>query len=287
MPVLRFSPRQRLLQSPRGLALRTLALSLAAVALMLMDQHYELLPRVRGALMAAVYPTQWLVNAPAAGLRELGADLASRASLLAENRSLKHAQLLASVQLERFDSLETENRRLRALLNTAGTMRGRVKVASVLNTNTDAFADRMTVNAGRSAGVYKGQPLLDASGIVGQTLQVGPISAQVMLITDPASAVPVEIERTGLATLAVGTGSLNLLSLPYLPNNADVKPGDRLLASGLGGLYPRGYPVGVVTAVTPQPGRRFAEVEAQPLARLGREHQVLLYFAGDQPQGAP
>lgn len=285
--MLRFTPRQRLLQSPRGLALRTLALALAAVALMLLDQHYGLLPRVRGALMAAVYPTQWLVNAPAAGLRELGTDLAARASLLAENRRLKREQLLASARLEHLASLEAENQRLRALLNTAGSMRGRVKVASVLSIDADAFANRITVNAGRNAGVRKGQPLLDANGIVGQTLQVGPLSAQVMLITDTASAVPVEIERTGLATLAVGTGSLNLLSLPYLPNNADIKPGDRLLASGLGGLYPRGYPVGVVTSVTPQPGRRFADVEAQPLARLGREHQVLLYFAGKQPREAP
>ncbi|MGH8224800.1 MAG: rod shape-determining protein MreC [Gammaproteobacteria bacterium] len=284
---MRFTPRSRLLQSSRGLALRTLVLALAAIALMLMDRHYDLLPRVRGALMTAVYPAQWLVNAPAAGLRELGTDLASRAALLAENSRLKQEQLLASAHLERLDSLEAENRRLRALLNTAGTMRGRVKVASVLSINTDAFSDRVTVNAGASAGVHKGQPVLDANGIVGQTLQVGPISTQVMLITDPASAVPVEIERTGLATLAVGTGSLNLLSLPYLPNNADVKAGDRLLASGLGGLYPRGYPVGVVTAVTPHPGKRFADVEAQPLARLGREHQVLLYFAGEQPRGAP
>lgn len=285
--MLRFTPRRRLLQSPRGLALRTLVLALAAVALMLMDQHYQLLPRLRGALMTAVYPTQWLVSAPAAGLRDLEADLSSRAALLAENHRLKHAQLLANVQLERLDALEAENRRLRALLNTAGRMRGQVKVASVLSMDANAFTNRITVSAGRNAGVRKGQPLLDANGIVGQTLYVGPISTQVMLITDTASAVPVDIERTGLATLAVGTGSLNLLSLPYLPNNADVKPGDRLLASGLGGVYPRGYPVGVVTTFTPQPGRRFADVTARPLARLGREHQVLLYFAGEQPPQKP
>lgn len=225
-----------------------------------------------------VYPVQWLVNEPGALGRSLAVDLASRHALLKRNAELENQLIRARVDVARMDSLKQENRRLRLLLNAVGRMPGRVVATSILRVDMSPFQSLVTVNAGHNFGVHPGQPVIDADGVVGQITHIGPLQSQVMLITDPASAIPVEIERTGLATLALGTGELDVLSLPYLPNSTDIKPGDRLVASGFGGRYPRGYPVAVVTSVEPQAGEPFAKVTAQPLARLGREHEVLLYF---------
>ncbi|MGH8427650.1 MAG: rod shape-determining protein MreC [Gammaproteobacteria bacterium] len=284
---MRFAREHRFFHASRGRGWRALVLGLAAIALMAADHHYAALSGARSALSVAVYPVEWLVNAPAAAWRSVSTNLSSRTSLLAENARMHSELLIAKAGLERLDSLQEENSRLRMLLNAAGTMPGRVVATSTLSVNLTPFENVITVNAGTRSGVREGQPLLDSEGIVGQVLDVGPLSARVMLITDPASAVPVEIARTGLATLAIGTGNLNRLSLPYLPNNTDVKPGDRLVTSGLGGRYPRGYPVGIVTAVTPLPDQHFARVEARPLARLGREHEMLIYFSGREPQAHP
>lgn len=277
---MRFAREHRFFHSERGPLLRTLVLIAAAIALMVVDHRFQALSGARGVLMTVVYPVQWLVDAPAAAGRNIATDLSSRRQLLGENARLKRELLMDQTELERLDTLKQENRRLRRLLNAVAEMPGRVVAAGILSVDLNPFQNLITLNAGHNLGVHRGQPLLDADGVVGQVTKVGPLDAQAMLITDPASAVPVEIERTGLATLAVGTGHLNALSLPYLPNNTDVKPGDRLITSGLGGRYPRGYPVGEVTGVAPQPGDPFARVEARPLAQLGREHQVLLYFTG-------
>ena len=277
---MRFARDHRFFHPERGPVLRTLVLVTAAVALMVVDHHYQAVANARSVLMAVVYPVEWLVNAPTAAGHALSTDLSSRRHLLHENKRLKRDLLMAQTELERLNSLKQENTRLRHLLNAVAEMPGRVVAAGILAVDLHPFQNLVTLNAGHNLGVHDGQPLLDAEGVVGQIVHTGPMSAKAMLITDPASAVPVEIQRTGLATLAVGTGSLNELSLPYLPNNADVKPGDRLITSGLGGRYPRGYPVAVVTDVAPQPGDPFARVSARPLARLGREHQVLLYFTG-------
>lgn len=262
----------------RGRRLRSAILILAAVALMALDHHYQALDRVRSALLAVVYPVQWLVNAPGALGRSLGSDLATRHTLLERNAELERKLMHERVDVARMGALKDENRRLRSLLNAVGRMPGRVVATSILRVDMSPFQSLITVNAGKNYGVHRGQPVIDADGVVGQITDIGPLQSQVMLISDPSSAIPVEIERTGLATLAVGTGQLDALSLPYLPNSTDIKPGDRLIASGFGGRYPRGYPVAVVTAVKPQTGEPFAQVSARPLAHLGREHEVLLYF---------
>src|SRR5699024_2548605 len=223
--MLTFSHESRLVRLVRGLVPRTLILAAAAIALIVVDQHGSTLAPARSALMGVVYPTQWLVSAPNGGIQELSTMLASRSQLLSENKRLKHDYLLAQMQLEQLEALRRENRSLRELLNAARTMHGRVVATSVLSINTSPFANRITINAGAKQGIQKGQPLLDAQGIIGQTLNVGALSSQVMLITDPSSAVPVVVKGTNTATIAVGTGSLNVLSLPYLANNTQVKVG--------------------------------------------------------------
>lgn len=267
----------RLFHSARGQGLRTLFFIAAAITLLTLDQHFQALHTVRSVFSAAVYPVEWLVNAPGIALHNIGTALQSHAKLVEKNQALQRELLLTRVHVEQFNTLRRENRRLRTLLGTAAELPGNLRITSILTVDLTPYRNLITLNIGRSSGIRPGLPILDAGGIVGQVQSAGPFSSQVILITDPASAIPVEIERTGLATLAFGTGSLNLLTLPYLPNNADVHRGDELTSSGLGGRYPRGYPVAVITQVIPRPGQRFARVEARPLAKLGREHEVLVY----------
>lgn len=268
----------QLFRPRKGLGTKAFLLLVASIALMAVDHHYNYLTGIRGALATIVYPVEWVVNAPTALSRTMAEEFASHQTLLHENRKLHASLIQARAKLLRLRSLQRENTRLRKLLHASGEIPGHVEVAGILSVDLDPFAHRITLNTGSTRGAHLGQPILDAYGIVGQIIHVSPITSQVMLITDPASAIPVEINRNGLTTLAVGTGDIDALSLPYLPNNANIKVGDLLVTSGLGGRYPRGYPVARVTAVAPQPGARFAQVTATPLAHLGRDHEVLLYF---------
>ena len=124
--------------------------------------------------------------------------------------------------------------------------------------------------------------MLDDCGLLGQTIHIGPWSTEVILVTDPEHAVPVQIERTGLRTIAVGAGNEGTLALPYLPANADVKPGDLLVTSGLGGVFPAGYPVARVAEVHRDAVQPLAQVRAVPLARIDRDREVALVWFNDE-----
>ena len=147
-----------------------------------------------------------------------------------------------------------------------------------------SLRQRVLINRGATNGVFKGQAVLDDKGLVGQTTHIGPWSAEVILITDPEHAVPVQIERTGLHTIAVGTGDTTFLALPYLPPNADIKSGDLLVTSGLGGVFPAGYPVARVTEVHRDAVQPLAQVRAAPLASIDTDRELaLVWFRADHP----
>ena len=141
----------------------------------------------------------------------------------------------------------------------------------------------MLVNKGKRLGVHSKQPVLDVNGVVGQVIISNPLTSEIMLITDPNHAIPVQVNRNGLSTIAVGSGQLNRLSLPFLPNNADIVPGDLLITSGLGGIFPQGYPVAVVDTFTPQPDKPFAKIDATPKALLDRNHELLIVWSNSEP----
>src|SRR5690606_37075770 len=152
----------------------------------------------------------------------------------------------------------------------------------ILAVDMDPYRHRFNVNRGRLDGVYVGQALLDANGIVGQIVNVAPMTSEAVLITDADHAVPVIVTRNGLRTIAVGTGDSGRLRLPYLTNSSDIEVGDLLLSSGLGGVFPAGYPVGRVIEVRRRPGQSFADVIAEPAAALDRQREVLLVWTGDE-----
>ena len=264
-----------------SLGARFLLLAIACLSLMVLDQRSEHLARVKEGLSVAVYPIRILVNLPFELWRSTSNALAERQTLLAENQRLKRQNLDADVRLQRLASLESENARLRKLLDSTAPVGHRVLVAEILAVDLDPYRQRFTLNRGLADGVYVGQALLDASGVVGQIVQVGPLTAEAVLITDADHALPVTVNRNGLRTIAVGTGDSDRLRLPYLTNTSDIKVDDLLVSSGLGGVFPAGYPVGRVLNVRVRPGQPFAEVTAKPVSKLDRDQEVLLVWQKD------
>lgn len=272
--------------NPAG-TLRTLLLVITCIALMFYDHQRGRLEQVHATLSALVYPVQAAVDAPYALAGWAREKLATHVALVNENAALKQQELTQAVQLQRLASLEQENERLRSLMEASKEVPGRVMVAEMLGVDLDPFRHRVVINKGTADGVFDGQTLLDAHGIVGQIIRTDPISSEAAFITDPSQAIQVEISRTGLRTLVVGTADVNTLSLPYLAKSADVKAGDILVSSGLGGRYPKGYPVGIVKQVQRDPAEAFATVTAQPSADLNHGHNVLLYFPVVTPAAVP
>lgn len=266
------------LDAPTLGAKTVLFVALAVVAMMV-DRREGALGAVRKTLEVAVYPLQLAVDAPTSFGRWVGENLASRNALMDRNDLLARNALETAGLLQRMAALEAENQRLRQLMGSSARLEQKVGVAEVLAVDLDPFRHRIVIDKGSNAGAYVGQPIVDANGIMGQIASVGPFSAQAVLITDASHALPVEVNRNGLRSIAVGTGDIDRLDLPYLPNNADVREGDLLVSSGLGGRFPRGFPVGYVRKVTRDAGKAFASIEAAPAAQLNRSREVLMVFA--------
>ena len=261
-----------------SLVARLLFLGAISMALMVTDHHYAYLAQVRSALSTAVYPLRWLVDAPFRAGRWLSDSVADRNQLRSENELLNTQLRDAEVQLQTLASLQAEVRRLRAMNEAADDFSRQRLVAQIMRVDLDPLRHRVLLNKGAKQGVFKGQPVLDAQGIVGQITQVNRNTAEAILISDAEHALPVRVNRSGLRTIAEGTGQLNRLNLPYLTGDADVKVGDLLVASGLGGVYPAGYPVGIVTKVERDAAETFATVEAKPLAKLDSDYEVVLLW---------
>ncbi len=254
--------------TPAQLTTRLFLASILAIGLMLVDHRLQYLDQVRQGLGLLVYPLHWSAQVPARIADWLGAHLTHRQDLLAELAGLRDQQLLLQGKLQRLSYLEAENQRLRALLESADPLRARsLRVVPIMAVDVDAQQHHLLLDVGSLQGVAVSDVVLDAQGLVGQVLAVTPLSATVMLITDPRHALPVQVARNGLRTVAAGTG--DGLQLPYLERNPDLVAGDVLLSSGLGGIYPAGYPVAVVT-------QNDGRLGAQPLAQLARNRELLL-----------
>lgn len=278
MPSTRDQDSRPLLLEGPSLGLRLIVIGVISIALMVADHRLQYLPVVRGWLSAAVYPVHWAVNAPFVAWRALSDALATRARLQADNVRLDAENLVLQLRMQRFEALERENQRLREAREGSSRVVQRSLVAEILKVDLDPYRQRVLVNKGTRDGVFKDQAALDADGVFGQVARVGAFFAEVIMISDPEHAVPVQINRTGVRTIAVGTGRPDLMSLPYLPRSADVEPGDLVISSGLGGVFPPGYPVALVQDVVRDPAQQLLVVTARPLARLDRDPEVLLVW---------
>jgi rod shape-determining protein MreC len=254
---------------------------LLSISLMVMDHRYNHLESLRSTLSVLLYPVQYLASLPVL-LSESASDaLISRGKLEEQRDQLHEENVLLRARLQKFESLEAENMRLRGLLDSSFKVGDRVLIAELIAVEQDPFRQEVLINKGSTSGLFEGQPVLDANAVVGQVTHINPFSANVLLITDAAHAMPVQVNRNGLRTIALGTGLINRLELPHLPNNADIQVGDLLVTSGLGGAFPPGYPVAEVIEVKRIPGQPFASVIAQTTAHLDRIREVLLVWTLD------
>lgn len=256
--------------------IRILVFALASIALMTLDHRFRHLEPVRDALATLVYPLHYAIQVPFDFSRRLYHNLASRQTLLRENQRLQQQQQFMNAQLQKLTVLEAENRRLRALLESSTALRERVLIAELLMVDSDPYRHQIVINKGSYHGVRVAQPLIDQQGVVGQIIHANTLTSRAILITDPNHALPVQVNRNGLRTLALGTGNYAELELPHVPNNEDIRVGDTLLTSGLGGRFPRGYPVAQVTKVEFDPSYPFARISARPTTHLDRIREVLL-----------
>ena len=264
-----------------------IALALLSITLMVADHRYQQLDLVRSWLGAAAYPVQRAIDLPFRAWDWLTGSFADRSRLRRENLELSTRLRLANLQLQRFAALEDENRRLRDMReNTAGVAE-RVLVASILNVDLDPFRHRVLLDKGARDGVFKGQAVLDGEGIFGQVWRVNELTSEVILISDAEHAIPVASNRSGVRSIAVGTGDSERLSLPFVTAEADLRTEDLLISTGLGGVFPPGYPVARITRVERASSATFAIVEAHPTARLAMDREVLLVWFREEPQAGP
>ena len=269
---------QPLFQQAAGPLLRTLFFVLLSATLMVVDHRYHHLEQVRHFLSGAIAPLRYAVDLPARFVGWSSDRVQSREDLIARVNALERENLRLQAKQQKLETLRSENARLRALLDSSPKPTDRVLVAELLSVDLDPYRQQVVINKGRREDVYAGQPLIDANGVMGQIIHAGPFTATALLISDPNHALPVQFNRTGRRTIAEGTGEPDRLELRYIPNNADVRVGDAVVTSGLGGRFPANYPVADVVRVERRPGHPFARVIAEPRARLDRSREVLLVW---------
>ena len=267
--------------------LRLIVYLALAIALMVSDHRNGWLTRVRYAASVAIEPMYRLASLPSQLARDAGDAVADRARLNQRNAELERELLLAQARLNRLQTVREQNERLQQLLDAQRSLDVGVQLARIIDVDTDPFRHRVVVNAGEHQGVTAGEAVLDAHGVMGQIVEVLPDTSTVMLITDPAHALPVKSERTGLRAIARGTGALDALELQNVPISADIKPGDRLVTSGLGGHFPAGFPVGSVRGIHNDPSGMFAVASVAPSAALDRSGEVLILHDLPDAVGPP
>jgi rod shape-determining protein MreC len=249
-----------------------------SIGLIVADHRYHHLGLVRSVLKVMTYPLQFAAHAPVAVGRWVGELWSNRGELQQQNLALDRENLTLKSRLQQLEALEAENMRLRDLLGSSLKIGERVLIAELQAVDLDPYRQRVVINKGSSSGVFVGQPVLDANAVMGQVVEVGPWTATVILITDATHSLPVQVNRNGLRSIAEGTGLANRLELAHLPYDADIREGDLLVTSGLGGVFPRGYPVGRVSAVKIESGKPFATAVITPAARLDRIREMLLVW---------
>jgi len=262
-----------------ALGVRVLALMGLSVLLMVLDHRQHHLDTVRRIIGATVYPIQVVVDAPFRMWEWLAESTADRNELQLEVGRLQAERLLTRARLQQLTALRAENDRLRDLLEARTQIRDEIRVAEIMAVDANPYRHNILIGIGSRDGVYDGQAIIDAHGVVGQVLETGIANSQAILISDPSHALPVEVNRNGLRTIANGTGEFDRLDLPFLPNNADIREGDLLVTSGLGGAFPAGYPVAVVSSVNRMPQAPFADVTAVPSSALDQIREIMLIWS--------
>ena len=264
-------------------------LILLSITLMTLDHRTNYVDTLRSSIAVLVYPFQYLVNFPANVGDWASESFTSRKTLQEENSTLRTQNLILTTQLQKLNFIESENIHLRNLLESSKRVGERILIAELLSIDMDPYKQQVTINKGSASNddIYTGQPFVDAKGVMGKLVHIAPLSSTALLITDPSHVLPVQVNRNGLRAIAKGTGNRSRLEIPHLPNNADIKVGDLLVTSGLGCVFPVGYPAAVIVEINLDPSLPFAEVLAEPIAELDRSSEILLVWPGGKAKPNP
>jgi len=263
---------------------RLVLLSVLSAALMILDHRGHHLEKIRAGLNVLAYPILLIAEAPAYVGRAVGDFFITRSTLRADNEKLLAERQTLLARLQQFDALEEENIRLRRMLGSAEQVADKALAAELIEVSSEPFTRKVVIARGSRDGVYLGQPVIDAHGIMGQVTQVAGDFSRVTLITDAGHAIPVLDNRSGLRTIVFGTGDPDVLKVPYLTASAEIKQGDLLVSSGMGGTFPPGYPVAHVVKIVNDPNEPFLTIRAKPAALLNHGKQVLLIWRGNPPK---
>lgn len=272
-----------LFQTRASLFVRTVIMMMLSIALMVADHRWNHLETLRSGLSNLIYPLRYTINIPAEFVNWVDDSISSHNELLKENEALKKEQLLFQVRMQKMNTLELENQRLRKLLGTPRKTSERVLIAEIFSVDQDPYKRLITINKDHNDGAYIGQAIIDANGIMGQIIHVEAHTSTVMLISDANHAVPIQINRTGLRGTVFGTGDSSILELRFIPHNADIKVGDVVTSSGLGGRFPPNYPVGSISKIERPAGETFASIEITPAAKLDQSREVLMLWHNAPP----
>lgn len=259
--------------------MRLLVFAVLSAALMVVDARFDTLKPMRSQMGLVLTPFYWLADLPVRVWDGVSDQFTSRSTLIAENEKLKAESLLMQRRLQKLATLTEQNVRLRELLNSSALVDEKVLVSELIGVDPNPFTHRILIDKGEKDGVFLGQPVLDARGLMGQVVEVMPYTARVLLLTDTTHSIPVQVNRNGLRAIASGTGNPERLELRHVADTADIKEGDLLVSSGLGQRFPAGYPVATVKEVIHDSGQPFAIVRAVPTAALNRSRYMLLVFS--------
>lgn len=266
-----------LFQQGPAIVSRVVLVALLAFTILGLD-YFRLLEPAKSFLISVTTPVYWTANFPTKIREWAGVRLKSRETLEIENAHLELENIILQAKVQQLASLTIENVRLRELLNSTALLEENVYVAEIVSVSPDPQQHYVMLDKGTTDKVFVGQAVIDASGLFGQVMEVSSKSSRVLLISDTRHAVPVQINRNGVRMVAEGTGDYAELSLPYAALTTDIVVGDVLSTSGLGKVFPIGYPVAKVTEVRHDPGQAFAIIKARPFANLDRTRYVLLLF---------
>lgn len=255
---------------------RLVFFSVLSIALMATDSRLHYLTSLRQSLQTLLHPLQLLANTPSQIYRNVDEYFITHDRLLNENRQLRQHELKQDIALQKLDTLALENEHLRQLLQTNKSIVESTVVGEIMHVGRDLFTKKIVVNRGKKHNIEAGEAVVDATGVIGQVTRVYPLSSEITLITDKSLAIPIQIERNGLRAIAFGHGRDNTLDLPYLPTNVDIQRGDKLVTSGIDGVYPAGLAVATVSQIEITPDSPFARIVCVPTGGVENHRQVLL-----------
>ncbi|MEE9332092.1 MAG: rod shape-determining protein MreC [Methylophilaceae bacterium] len=246
-----------------------------SIIIMAVDSQINYLSQIRQAFIGVLHPVERMANIPSEFIRDTKKYFSVHNQLVQENYMLKQQAFENQVKLQRLNTLQAENEHLRSLLGGDIPIHPRAILGDISHTGRDPFRNVVIVNRGSQHNINAGQAVVDSSGVIGQVTRVYPFSSEVTLITDKNLSIPIQVERNQLRAIAFGQSG-NTLDIPYLPTNVDIKIGDKLVTSGIDGIYPSGLAVATVTKIEQNPSSPFAKIISTPTAEVSHHLQLLI-----------